>query len=564
MYILGIHLDKPFLQISRIRKTRKGIEVEWTKTASLKPNEEKPPHPETVSADPKPIGGPQTNVKPQYTTPKTEAVFGGPSANVKQQYTTPKTEAVFGGPQTNVKRLYIGDFKGKVVSGLSPKDFLVRSVDVKIANQKHMEKAIAFQSEALSHFKEEEVLIVPWIAKREKGKAEALLFTVPRAEMKSHLATLEQLGIDPDVVSATPSALCHFFRWKFPKLTDAFLIDLGSQEVSCVLMEKGMLKKAHAIPAGVEDLLQALYEDRKRILLKSEIEGAAKQIDLLLLKSQLNPHLSNEIHALKQEIAKIFHSFTRDALRPILFTGRSDAFIHLKEFLIDSLNEEWSLTVEEQKSAVSLGLCIEQAQNGALQLRKEEFFPRKNWVRMGRTALLLLGCSLLLSIALAVFGMQFAQTGKEEMLRAIKTPLRHTLLTEQSSETPIDQWIDAIEKSNQEYVYLSQAPKVTEVLAWLSAHPLLEELKLEGDPIDLQEIRVQLVKYPTLRSPNDPYLEKVELEFRFQSMMTARRFHEALREGDDKVNPNLEISWDVLQDGYRTSFYLKNRSPYVP
>ncbi|MBX7066997.1 MAG: hypothetical protein K1X28_07185 [Parachlamydiales bacterium] len=512
MHILGVHLDYPFLRISRIRKTQKGIVLDWNKTALLTAEDE---NQEALSFP-------------------------------------------------NVKRLYIENFAGKVVSGLSPKDFLVRQLDVKISSQKHVEKAIAFQSEALSHFKPGEVITVPLVEKKEKGKAEALLFTVPREALKKHLDDLKKIEIDPDIVSTIPSALCHFFRWKFPKLNEALIIDLGSSVITCAYMENGQLKKAHAIPTGIEELLGALYEDRKRILLKNEIEGAAKQIDLLLLKSQLNPHLSNELNALKQEIAKIDYSFSRGLNKPILFTGRSDAFIHLREFLADFSDAEWPLSIEEQKSAISLGLCIEQTQKKALQLRREEFFPERNWTRMGRIALILIASSIAISATLAGLGMQAAKKSKEQMLHAIQTPLRKNLIADGSVEEQIDQWIDAIEKNNQEYPYILQAPKVTEVLSWLSSHPLLKEMKQEGDPIDIQEFRVQLVKFPTNRSEKDPYLAKAELEFRFKSMMNARRFHEALREGDAMVNPNLEITWEVLHDGYRTSFFLKNRSPYVP
>lgn len=464
----------------------------------------------------------------------------------------------------NVKPLYIENFRGKVVSGLSPKDFLVRQIDVKIASQKHVEKAIAFQSEALSHFKREEVITVPVVGKKEKEKVEAFLFTVPRESLKSHFEELKKLEIDPDIVSTIPSALCHFIRWKFPKLSDAFIVDLGSSVVSCALLESGQLKKAHGIPTGMAELLCALYEDRKRILLKNEIEGAAKQIDLLLLKSHLNPNLFNELNALKQELAKIYYSFTRGQPKPILFTGRTDAFIHLREFLSEFSNEDWPLSIEEQKSAISLGLCIEQTQKNPLQLRREEFFPEKNWARMGLIGLILIACSLMISGTLTGLGIHLSKRSKEQMLSAIQNPVRQKLMSEANMEEQIDQWIHAIEKNNQEYPYINQSPKVAEVLSWISSHPLLTELKLEGDPIQIQEMRVRLIKFPTLRSEKEPYLTKVDLEFQFKSMMNARRFHEALREGDEFVNSNLEITWDVLQNGYRVSFFLKNRSPHVP
>jgi hypothetical protein len=497
MLILGIHLDPPYIRGVLIHKGRKGVEIRALKTALLSESD-------------------------------------------------------------NVKQLYIADFKGRLVSGLSAKDFLIRPMELKIANQKHVEEAIAFQSEATSHFDPEEVLTIPLLQKKDKETFEALLFTVPRDALRGHLAELEGLQIDPDAVSTIPTALCHFARWKFPKILDAFIIDLGSSEWTCAWMEKGELKKAHAISGGIESLLAALLDDRKKILLKKEIEGAAKQIDLLLLKPGLNPNLTAKLNELRQELTRVHYSFQRGVeKRPIIFTGRTDAFIHLSEFLIDAEENKLPLTLEEQRFAPCLGLALTQMSSQPLQFRHEEFFPRKNWRKMGFYAVSLIAAAFLLSFALLFSGLRSIQGRKMQMLDSIH------LNDEGNAEEKIDRWISAIEKNNKEYPYILQAPKSVEVLSWLSSHPLLEELKRERDPIDVREIKYQLVKFPQIGAPKEPYLAKVELEFRFKSAMNARKFHEALREGDKLVNPKLEITWDTLHEGYRASFFLKNRSPHV-
>ena len=452
---------------------------------------------------------------------------------------------------SDVKPLYIRQFRGRIATGIPTKDFLIRPMELKINGNRHIEEAIAFQSEAVNHFDPAEILSVPLVQKKEKGNIEALLFTVPREALKKHLESLEKLQIDPDGVSTIPLALTHFIRWKFPQLLDPFIIDLGSSEISCVLMENGRLKKAHSIGIGVEHLLSSLLEDRKK-LLRKEIEGAAKQLDLLLLKPGLNPHLSASLNKLRGEIAKTFYSFCREGKREVIFTGRSDAFIHFREFIMEAGN--WPLTLEEQKFAVAIGLGLEQTSSHPLQLRREEFFPQKNWRRMGAYALTLLTSSLLLSALFLGFGIRSSHLRKTDMFRSLHV----------SNEEQIDSWISSIEKNNKEYPYILQAPKATEVLAWISSHPLLEELRKEGDPIDIRQIRYQLQSYPTIDAPKAPYLAKVEIEFQFKSGMNARRFHEALRKGDAQVNPKLEIGWDASNDGYRASFFLNNRSPYVP
>ena len=55
------------------------------------------------------------------------------------------------------------------------------------------------------------------------------------------------------------------------------------------------IQRSHSIPGGIESLLSALWEDRKKILLQKEIEGIAKQIDLLQLKPHLTPHIAEKV-----------------------------------------------------------------------------------------------------------------------------------------------------------------------------------------------------------------------------------------------------------------------------
>ena len=249
MDIFGVYLDFPYVRTSLVRKSRTGAEIVELKTFSFS-------------------------------------------------------------DEPNVKPLYMKNFKGRIATGLPTKKILIRPVEIKIAGGRYIEEAAAFQSEALSHFKPEEAITVSVMGKKEKDKAEGLLFTVPREGLKEHLEELARLEIDPDTVSTAPSGLSHFIRWKFPHIQDALIVDLGAHEITCVWLEKGRLKKSHAIPKGVEDLLMALHEDRKKILLKKEIEGSAKQIDLLLLKANLNPRLSAELTALRYELAKVSYSLS--------------------------------------------------------------------------------------------------------------------------------------------------------------------------------------------------------------------------------------------------------------
>ena len=322
MQVLGIQIDKPFLRAALIKKNRKGAEILCLKSA--------------------PISDPD-----------------------------------------DVKLLYNSSFKGKTVSALSAKHLMVRSVEVKISGNRHLEEVIAFQSEATSHFDASDVLSVPYFLKQRGDNAEALLFTTPREAIREHLLELAHLKLDPDYVSAVPLALIRYVQWKIPALADAFVIDLGSSEWTCVWMEKGELKKSHSLDGGIESLLSSLWEDRRKILLQKEVEGFAKQLDVLQLKPNLNPHLSSRLNEMRMDLAKIIFSFHRaSGSRPILFTGRTDAFIHIREWLIDCFKDSVcgecnrAIPSEELKYAVPIGMALEGTAH-SLQLRREEFFPKK-------------------------------------------------------------------------------------------------------------------------------------------------------------------------------------------
>ncbi len=478
----------------------------------------------------------------------------------------------------HVKQLYNKDFKGWVATGISSKNLLIRSMDLKIGSRRHVEEAIAFQTDATSPFNPAEMIVVPSLKRKSGHSMEALLFTVAKESLKSHLLELEKLQIDPDGVSAIGSALCSFIRWKIPNLADAFIVDLGSSECSCILMEKGEIKKSYCMPEGIESLLLALWEDRKKILLFKEIEGAAKQIDLMLLKPHLNPQLTVKLNEFRRELAKAIYSFHRNCeLKPVIFTGRVDAFGHLPEFLAESFADAVSpefaspLTQDEQKFAASAGLAIEKAHSRSLQFRIGEFFPKKNWRRLGFSAIALFFFSILLACGLTAYGIGKSESRKMQMGKTLEIWLdrwdpalkKNALSQANNLEDIVDKWIAEIEKNSKDYPYMLQTPKMAEVLAWVSSHPLLKQLEKEGDPIQIGEIHYQLVQFPKSEAPKEPYLGKVEIEFQFKEATNARRFHEALLKGDERVDSHLDISWDALNNGYRTSFFLKNRSPHV-
>ena len=99
------------------------------------------------------------------------------------------------------------------------------------------------------------------------------------------------------------------------------------------------------------------------------------------------------------------------------------------------------------------------------------------------------------------------------------------------------------------FPFIHKAPLVSEVISWLA------NLPIQG--VDIRDIQYELVQCPTLLNLKERYLAKVQFKFQAPSVTIARKVHEMLLSGEGLVDPSLEITWETMPSGYRTSFFLK-------
>ncbi len=511
MQILGITLDKPFFRLALVEKTKKRSQILYLKTF--------------------------------------------PISDVE-----------------GVKQLYKA-FTGKICSSISAKNLLIRELEFQSNTKKHLEQIIAFQADATSHLSETEVLSIPYIQHANKEKTNALLFTVLRSGIREILDTFGKMEIDPDSMTAAPLALITFLKWKIPHIQDAFIIDLGSDEWTCVCMDKGTLKKFHSISGGIESLLEALWEDRKKNLIPKEITGIAKQIDLLQLQSTLNSQLSSKMLAMRKELARVIYSFSNHfGQKTIFFTGRVDAFGQLQEFLEEAITDSVKpnlfeeIPKEEQKHATSIGIAIGFSEP-SVQFLQDEFYPKKNWRKMGLSSIYLCAMSLLMALGLMGFSNYSFHANNRKMISSLQSTLhewdqileKEIFVTDKEEEI-LEHWEKATKKYTKEYAYILRCPKVAQVLSWIYQHPAILSAENDQDPIEIKSIRYQLISYPKIDSPKDPYVAKVEMEFQTASPLNARKFHEAIYQGEGWADNTQEIQWEVADQKYLISFYLKENN----
>jgi hypothetical protein len=470
-----------------------------------------------------------------------------------------------------VKQLYKTSFKGKICTGLSAKNLLMRSLEFQSNSRKHLEQMIEFQADATSHLNEEDVLSIPYVIDQNKEKTNALLFTATRLGIREQLEIFQKIQIQPDSMTANPFALIHFIQWKAPHLQDAFIVDLGSEEWTCVCMEGGQLKKFHSIPGGIEVLLEALWEDRKKVMIPKEISGIAKQIDLLQLQANLNSEFSEKMLSIRKEFSRVIYSFFKSfGQKPIFFTGRVDAFGQLQEFLEELIGDCVSSNLlddipkEEQKHAMAIGLALSYGQKKP-EFLQDEFFPKKKWEKLGLTSLYLCMISILFACGIVGFSKLTLESHNQRMITSLHSTLNDwdQQLAKEVFMTPdeeqiLERWNKVSKKFSKEYPYILHCPKVTDVLAWIYQHPCIVGTQKDADPIFIQSIRYKLISYPNLKAPKDPYLAKIELEFKTDSPLSARKFHEAIYHGDGWADPTEEIQWEATDHIYRIAFMLRN------
>lgn len=456
--------------------------------------------------------------------------------------------------------------KRKSSTGLSGKNVLTRVVPTQLGKSRHWETALRFQAETTSLLPPDQVLHVPVLLGPKKENA--LIHTASKEAIEALLKKCSLLGVDPDRVTSLPVGIIRYIRWKLPSLLDAYLIDLGSEETTAIWMEQGELKKSFCLEQGIEGLLQAFWNDQKRILLEKEAEGAAKRFNVLRYPSHNFPKLHETLSHFRSNLTKAILSFSQEGgAKTVIFTGRIDPFFNLTPFLLEGFREavsaesNRSLPEEEPKYAAAIGMALD----SSLQLRQGPFFPEKIWQRRGVLATLGLVASFLLTTFLCWWGMQ----SLKERTSTLNTFLQKELaswnlpISPKKPEVLLRTWSQAVQAHKKEYPLIPRSPKAREFLSWIASDPFFQQLKEEGDPLELLELHYRLLEFPTAGSPNKEYKTQAELLFKVKDPLTAERFRSYLLQQKEWVDLREKPSWEEKNGRYKTTFFLKNRGARV-
>ncbi len=492
----------------------------------------------------------------------------------------------------NVKRLDIAGKKAIVSTCLGAGDVLVRSLEIKLTKKKDVESVLPFQAEPLIPFPVEEAILQHIEIGHGKDSTLLTVLSVKKELIASHLSTMDELGTDPEIVSASPAALASFSKVinSASNGLPTLIIHFDSDETLCVLAEDGKLIADHAIKKGVSSLIQAVKNDTGQTPEISEI-------DLTALSG--NSELAGAATILKQEVSRATFSLVKQhkgqKLSKVLLTGQGGQIKGVESIFSEGLHinvsrpePQFGQTSEVlQEYAIPIGLAVGSLKSSEsdINFRREKFTYGDPWKRLKVPLYSFFGASILLALALWILGGVWID-GKVDGVKAQYASLLESLekpytpfenqyqqnnpfdktpnikeMTPEKLTRRVDYLENQVLNAPNTFNLYPDVPKVSDVLAWLATHNLVTDSAAGKPLLNIKNFHYVLVKQPTAKSRNQKYRVKVELEFSTDAPMMAREFHDALIAPNDLVDPKGEVKWSTSGDTFRTSFFLKNRPP---
>lgn len=218
----------------------------------------------------------------------------------------------------------------------------------------------------------------------------------------------------------------------------------------------------------------------------------------------------------------------------------------VKGYILTKFPDVHFISVEDEY-AIPIGLALEALQKNCLQFRQGEFTAPKNIEHRKRLKWRYALACLSLTLAGGGFGFYKIHQSEKALQKHLDTVIGPSSL---SLQKRVSNWERDLSSHKKEFSLIPTSPSVTDVLAWISS---------KKHEIEVVHLHYTLVNYPKLGESFEPYQAKVDLEFNAPSPKVAREFHVSLAKEDPFIDPKYEVIWNVSQNLYKTSFYLRTQ-----
>lgn len=500
--------------------------------------------------------------------------------------------------------------KNLIVTSLAAHEVLIRPLDLKIKKEKDIDAVLAFQSEPLLPYPIENALVDKIILSKDKEGCKLSIVAVRKDHLAHHIKQWNSLDIEPEVVTATPVALATFAKYFTNNEGPLYVVHLGIASSLCILIDKGKLIAAQALPKGLTNLVEALAKDKDIDLISAR--GQLSEQQFLHSELEETPALKEAVGSLRLDLTRTIYALAKQVkgqeINDILPTGEGTHINGLIETLCNPLNKtllppqetpDFAMnTLELQKFALPLGAALSALPKNQDQInfRQQEFAFPSPWKRLKKPIALYLLLCFGIAVALVLFGKAYLSYQEGEIKRQYldllnimnkpyadfekeftsKIPSNRELapgeiikvdsLTQEEIKNRLNFLEKEIQSMPQSYPLQPNVPLVSDVLAWISTHPNAIGKTLSDNipppALQIENFNYTMLKRPELAKKQEKYQVKVEFEFTSPTPKMAREFHDALVAPNEIVDPKGEIKWSSNRDKYRTSFYLKDKTVY--
>lgn len=413
-------------------------------------------------------------------------------------------------------------------TSLSSREVLVRICELPLKKEKDIIAALPFQIEPHLPYPIDRCVLQHTPLHSHANGTTLCVFSTKKETLQHHLNQWNKFSLDPDSVTCAPEALACFSSLLPPSDEPLLLLHLGEREGTCVLLEKG--KVLFARPVEKE-----LQEIEKTLLAMAASPRAKKAEKLYLLCADIG---------IAEKIQKI-----------------TDLKVTFPELPL--ISQENLL-----KFGFAIGIALAGGEEERCNFRESTSPYIRLWKKIQKP--LFTFCTLAIALCSATFALTTLLLYKQEkavqkrftaLLELGKTPTEGPWTKEKISQSLKEQEA-ALAHQSDTFPLTPSLPKVSDLLAWLSAHPLLNPSQKE-DAIEIDGFRYVLEKYPSLQNPHEHYLVKVEIEYSSLNPNSARALHDVLVINNPFVDAKKEIQWTPNKGRYFLSFYLKDKTRYT-
>lgn len=496
-----------------------------------------------------------------------------------------------------------------VITAADTTDVLVRPLDTLLTKNKDIDASLDFQVEPILPYPLDQAVLDKILLSKDKEGSKLSVFILRKDHLLSHLTKWKTLGIESEIVTASSQALALFANIFSNSDKPSYIVHIGIENSFCILLDQKKLIAAQAIPSGIKNILTIYSEESRQDFKTTYQQFKSGQFSLqadLFLKSRLQQAVETLRLNITRTVFALAKASKNKDIDEIMITGPGTLIGGLIEAYSASLNKierqvNSNLNINSSREdllfyALPIGEALSGLPNvqDQINFRSQEFAYPEPWKRLKTPLLQYFACLFLVAVAIVIFGKAYVlyeegETKRHylELLVAMNKPYNEfekeyknktnrqdiasdseTLPLSKLSLKDIENRLAILEKDIQStpqiFPLKPNAPLAIDTLTWILNQFNLVENKEAGneESFHIEAFSYTMVKRPEPSKKQEKYQIKVELEFSSLKPKLAREFHDILIAPNDIVDPKGEIKWGSNKDLYRTSFYLKDKTPY--